>query len=674
MAARRFGDDYPAACNLWRIRIACMLLWAATLFYVPWMLRSLNPALPWLAWPFAVANTFSMISWWVTAFNAWSRHVPAPRPVPAGDEPTVAVIIPTCGEPIPMVLRTVTSVLEQDWPADRLVVVVSDDGHDARLQEALAAYPVTYHSPPPRFAPGRDGAAKAGNLNSVMAWLAEARPDIEFIETRDADDDLGSTRFLRLVLGQLMADESLAYVQTIKEAEVSPGDPFNNRDATFYRGQMLARNAANAVFPCGSGVVWRRVALVDIGGFPTWNLVEDLQSGVEALRRGWRSMYLPIVGAVGQHSPEDVPNVYKQRGTWAIDTVRLLLWGDLKGLGFRQRMHFVELLMFYVHSFTTLVYVPAVAFTLLGLLPIDDRAFPYFLHMVPMVLANELLLLALAQPYNDRRGRQRRQWRALWRVRAMWVGLAPVFMIACVRAVLGGPRKKPVYKVTRKVHDVRWHWREILPQACALALVAGVTVWAVTRDTLPSPAALLGGVYWGGFNIALFATFVARSWHGLGRPTAGFKRERRSGAEGVVPLPAPPLLADPPSVVGVAGASGVSGVAGALPPSGAVPDASSAVVELGADGVAGGVGEGALADERPSRRAGDVVRPAAFSTTPVHLAPVEVSVLVDAIRSEAARSEAALAEVAPTMLGFAAPPAAEADVATPSDPPLPLAG
>ena len=74
------------------------------------------------------------------------------------------------------------------------------------------------------------------------------------------------------------------------------GDPFGFRhEPFFYRGCMLARNAANAVFPCGSGLVWRPPdALLDIGGFPAWNLVEDLHSGVLALRRGWRGVYLPI--------------------------------------------------------------------------------------------------------------------------------------------------------------------------------------------------------------------------------------------------------------------------------------------------------------------------------------------------------------------------------------------
>ena len=68
-----------------------------------------------------------------------------------------------------MILRTVASVLDQDWPHERLTVIVSDDGHDPQLQAALAGWPVIYHQPPPRWAPGRDGAAKAGNLNSALA-------------------------------------------------------------------------------------------------------------------------------------------------------------------------------------------------------------------------------------------------------------------------------------------------------------------------------------------------------------------------------------------------------------------------------------------------------------------------------------------------------------------------
>jgi len=514
-AARAFGDDYPPIRRHWMVRAAGIAYLASAAIYLPWLFASLDRHLPWLAWPFLVANAFTLVTTMLSIFNHWWRAVPEPRPLARGAEPTVGVIVPCCGEPVPMVLRTLASVLRQDWPRARMVVLVSDDGHDPALARALTSWPVLYHSPPPRFAPGRDGAAKAGNLNSAVTRLLAEHPEVRYVETRDCDDELGSNAFLRQAVGQLEHDERIAYVQTIKESQVSAGDPFNNREAMFYRGQMLSRNAANAAFPCGSGVVWRRTALEDIGLFPTWNLVEDLQSGVEALRRGWRGCYLPIVGAMGQHSPEDVPNVYKQRGTWAIDTVRLMVWGDLRGLSLRQRAQFYELLCYYLHSFTVLVYLPSIVGALLGYVPFKASGHSFLVHMLPIVLATEAWLLAINRPYNDRRRRQRHPVRELWRVRIIWSGLAPVFMKASIQAVLGGPRRKPVYKVTRKHDDPRWHWGHTLPQTTVLLTVLATLVYALRHSTLPRPMVLIPFVYWGGLYVALFAGFVARSWYGV---------------------------------------------------------------------------------------------------------------------------------------------------------------
>jgi cellulose synthase (UDP-forming) len=514
-AARAFGDDYPPISRHWLLRCAGVVYIVAAAIYLPWLLTSLNRQLPWLSWPFLAASLFTLATTLLSIFNHWWRAVPERRPLAPGLEPAVAIIIPCCGEPVAMVLRTVASVLEQDWPRERMAIVVSDDGHDPTLAEALASWPVLYHSPPPRFAPGRDGAAKAGNLNSAVQMLLVEKPELSYIETRDCDDELGSNGFLREVVGQLEHDERLAYVQTIKETQVSAGDPFNNREAMFYRGQMLSRNAANATFPCGSGVVWRRRALEEIGLFPTWNLVEDLQSGVEALRRGWRSCYLPIVGAMGQHSPEDVPNVYKQRGTWAIDTVRLMIWGDLRGLSWRQRAQFYELLSYYLQSFTVLVYVPSIIGALLGYLPFSASGQSFLVHMLPIVLATEAWLLVINRPYNDRRRRQRTPVRDLWRVRIIWSGMAPVFIKASVQALLGGPNRKPVYKVTRKHNDPRWHWGHTLPQTSVLLTVVFTLLFALRNGTMPRLEMLIPFVYWGGLYVALFAGFIARSWHGV---------------------------------------------------------------------------------------------------------------------------------------------------------------
>lgn len=527
-AARRYGDDFPSQRRQRAIHGSGLLLVGLMLFYLPWMFGHLNSAVAWMAWPFAGASALSALCLALSVFNGWHSHITPPRPLTGPIVPEVAVLIPTWGEPVAMVLRTVLSVLEQDYPPDRMHVVVSDDAHNPALASALEGLGVIYHEPPPRHAPGRDGAAKAGNLNSALTLVLERFPGVTHIETRDADDELGTVRFLRHTVGQLEADGGLAFVQTIKEAQVSAGDPFVNLDGQFYRSQLLSRNAANATFPCGSGVIWRRAALEQIGGFPTWNLVEDLQSGVEALRLGWRGCYLPIVGAVGQHSPEDVANVFKQRGTWAIDTVRLMIWGNLRGLNLRQRLQFSETLLFYLHAFTVLVYVPCTALACLGYLPLTASATSCLLHLMPYALAAELRLMILNQPFADRRRRQRSPLRALWRLKLMWLGLAPVYILACCKALLGGPHRKPIYRITRKDTEVRWYWRETLPHVILATLIPLAFATALATSQLPSLPLLLTTGYWGIVNTAALGGFVARGWFGTSPIRALRTVERRA--------------------------------------------------------------------------------------------------------------------------------------------------
>jgi len=525
-AARRFGDQFPLVRRQRPIRLSGALVLVLMLLYLPWLLTHLNTSLPWLAWPFAVANVLSAVCVTLSVANGWSTRVTPRRPFIGQDAPEVGVIIPTWGEPVPMVLRTVLSVLDQDYPRDRMHVVVSDDAHNPDLAAALDGSGVIYHQPPARNAPGRDGAAKAGNLNSALELLLERFPSVAHIETRDADDEVGTNNFLRHTVGQLEFDERLAFVQTVKEAQVSAGDPFVNLDGQFYRCQMLSRNFANAVFPCGSGLVWRRDALEEIGGFPTWNLVEDLQSGVEALRRGWRGCYLTIVGAVGQHSPEDVANVFKQRGTWAIDTVRLTVWGNLRGLNLRQRLQFSETLLFYLHSFTVLVYVPCTALACVGLVPVSASALSCLLHLLPYALAAELRLFILNKPFGDRRRNQRSPLRALWRLKLMWLGLAPVYMLACAKAVCSGPKRKPIYKITRKSTEVRWYWRETLPHAILAAIVPVGFIVGLAIGKLPPVLILVTTGYWGLLNTAALAGFTIRGWFGT-TPTRWLRMTER---------------------------------------------------------------------------------------------------------------------------------------------------
>ena len=497
----------------WKVRAAGILLLVATAWYLPWVFASLNWQAPYLSIPFAIASLMTAVMTLTTVINHWRIDVPEERRVPAGLEPEVVVIVPTYGEPPMLVYETAKSVLQQDYPRDKIRLAISDDSHResirALVERLKREFPdafIGYHEPPRRGDPKRCGEAKAGNLNSVFDVVNAYAPRISFIETRDADDKVGDPSFLRQAIGQLMADPQLAFVQTIKEAIVSPGDPFSNLEPLFYRRAMLVKNATNAVFPCGSGLVWRREALNDIGGFPTWNLVEDLQSGVEALRRGWRGIYLPLVGAVGQTAPEDIPNIVKQRGAWAVDTMRLTFWGNKQGLSLWQQLQFSELGCFYLLSLAVLVFAIIPVFSLtFNIYPLIATHAAYAQHFWPYAAAIELLLIGLSEglPYE-----------VLWRARQMWLGLAPVYARATVMALAYGPHRKPWYRVTRKEHVYHWYWREILPQIVLFLALIGASLYHIATHSLLRDADL-GSLFWAGFFILGLSRIIFNSWRGV---------------------------------------------------------------------------------------------------------------------------------------------------------------
>jgi cellulose synthase (UDP-forming) len=494
----------------WRQRVSGVLLLLTAIWFVPWLFAHADAATWWLATPFLIATLVVAAAALVSVVNRWQRAVPVRTPVPAGGEPEVAVIIPTLGEPLALLEGTIRSVLHQDWPEERLWVLISDDAgeqgvrdlvNDLALEHPRAS--IRYHHPPGKGDPERRGEAKAGNLNSALQLLPDR---IEYVETRDADDLVGDRHFLRETVGLLLTGPRLAFVQTAKAGQVSPHDPFDNQQPHFFQCAMLSRYAANAVFPCGSGVVWRREALHEIGDFPTWNLVEDLQSGLEALRHGWDGCYLPILGAFAQHSPEDLPNFIKQRGTWALDTVRLTLWAPKKGLSLRQRLQFYELGLFYMQGPATLVFLltPILGFAFHDY-PVVTSTSEFVRHFWPFVAALELHLALVHRPMSLEQ---------LWRARLVWAGLCFVYARACVLALIGGRNGKPRYVVTRKENRVAWHWRQIAPQVLVLALLLGSMLWSLSRHSVLGSFDI-GSAYWAGLYSLLLLGFIRLSWHGL---------------------------------------------------------------------------------------------------------------------------------------------------------------
>jgi cellulose synthase (UDP-forming) len=94
------------------------------------------------------------------------------------------------------------------------------------------------------------------------------------------------------------------------------------QQAIFYEYICEGKSSQDAMFCCGTNVIFRREALMDVGGFDHTSITEDFATSLKFHLRGWSSSFLNRVCAFGL-GPEDLGGYFKQQFRWALGTVGL---------------------------------------------------------------------------------------------------------------------------------------------------------------------------------------------------------------------------------------------------------------------------------------------------------------------------------------------------------------
>lgn len=243
-----------------------------------------------------------------------NRRGPALFP---GRCPTVDVFIATYNEPVDILEPTIVAATQLDYPADRFRVWVCDDGDRPHIKELAEKWNVGYLR--------RDDheGAKAGNLNNALAHTSG-----EFVVTMDADMVL-KPQFLRHMVGHF-ASSDVAFVQApqaFHNADVFQHNLFaehavRNDQDFFMRHIEPQRDMHNAAIYIGSGAIFRRAALDEIGGFVTDVITEDMATGLVLQNAGWRAIYVNEVLATGL-AAETYEELLKQRIRWGRGNVQV---------------------------------------------------------------------------------------------------------------------------------------------------------------------------------------------------------------------------------------------------------------------------------------------------------------------------------------------------------------
>lgn len=343
----------------------------------------------WL-WLFVPAFAFTVVYYLVSlAVNTGTpgfdmqRHQRLVSAWHPDEYPSVDVFLPVCGEAIEVLHNTWRHVhrMALTYPGRVHVYVLDDSSSNERERMALA-FGFVYQR-----RPNRGWYKKAGNMryayqrtlgSAILVLDADFTPraDLlgELLPYFDAEPDLGiiqSPQFFRVTRHQGWLERGAGAVQEL-----------------FYRSVQVSRQAHEAAICVGSCAIYRRTALDDIGGSTLIEHSEDVHTGFDMRRKGWRLRYVPVPLAVGL-CPGDASSFFTQQYRWCAGSMSLLsstkFWN--LDMSWRQRLSYVSGFCYYLHTALFTFAGPLIPIVMLLAFPRFVRL-DHYLLILPSVLYN----------------------------------------------------------------------------------------------------------------------------------------------------------------------------------------------------------------------------------------------------------------------------------------------
>ncbi len=408
-----------------------------------------------------------------TVWNRRAQRRDLPEFLP-GQLPEVDVLIPTRGEPVELLERTLRACLamEYDGP-DKVHIWLCDDADRPEMKALADSLRVGYFS----RRNGKD--AKAGNLNAALAQThsplvavfdADMCPEPQFL-LRTAPYFLsgagkGGKRALSDRFGFVQTPQCFRDYDLFQRA-FRLTDRLPNEQDFFYRSLEPARGKINAVIFGGSNTLLSRKALESVGGFVTGTLTEDFATGIELEKRGYVCMAVDEPLAFGL-SPENLSGMIRQRSRWARGCIqsgrktKILTAGRLS---FIQRLSYLAAVNYWYAPLKRLIYLMApLMFAVFGVTVMTCDFTQMLLFWLPMYL----MAVIGIRLFSD--GIRTARWSDIYEL-----CLFPFLLIPVILETLGFRKKE--FAVTSKAKSGRGGWKAVylLP---FLALIA-LSVWGI---------------------------------------------------------------------------------------------------------------------------------------------------------------------------------------------------
>jgi cellulose synthase (UDP-forming) len=327
-------------------------------------------------------------------------------------------------------------------------------------------------------------------------------------------DHVPARTFLKDTVG-FFDDPDVAFVQTahhfynpdIFQRHLRVGDRVKSEQALFFRALLAGRDSHNSAFFAGSGGLFRRAPLEEIGGFKAQTLTEDIHTSMALHAKGYKSCYLNRVLSAGL-MPETFAGYLKQRKRRAMGCIQMLLRDNpltKPGLTPAQRIDYFGSIFYFFFGIPRLICLVAPLSSLLfSTPPIQADAVQLILYFFSFYIASALMMRPIS------RGSRNPFWSDIYEI-AMCFALSAEILKA-----LATPHKERPFEVTPKGQLIKKSASPELslvwPHLLTFGLLIGGLVLGFQRlqqDT--SEPGLSISLFWGTVNLLFLtiAMFVA---------------------------------------------------------------------------------------------------------------------------------------------------------------------
>ena len=246
------------------------------------------------------------------------------RPLPKADpsyQPMVSLHIPAYNEPPELLIETIKAAERIDYPNFE-IIVIDNNTKDSAVWGPVEEY--CRDRPRVKFVhvdpwPGY----KAGACNLALRRYTDPRAEI--IGLVDADD-LVQPHYLRETVSYF-SDPSIGFLQTFEGNREFEGSPYYTACVdsfqSFYLSVMSSRNERDSVPFVGTMGLFRRSALMAVGGWNEWCICEDTEASLRLAKDGWSGLYIPRCFGRGV-VPPSWAGIITQRHRWCFGAMQIL--------------------------------------------------------------------------------------------------------------------------------------------------------------------------------------------------------------------------------------------------------------------------------------------------------------------------------------------------------------